>query len=76
MTFAEGAAGDRRDRTSVWQHHTLKRLRVVVVFFVCFLFGFFVLVFDEMLSWGSAPRLGGKNKSLLSWGFQFATVHS
>lgn len=59
ITFAEGTAGDRRDQTNGRQHHTLKRLRLLI-FFVLFC--------------GECPML--RRKSLLSWGFQFATVHS
>lgn len=60
ITFAEGAAGDRRDQTNGRQHHTLQWLRFFFFFFKCFC--------------GERPTL--RRKSLLSWGFQFATVHS
>lgn len=32
ITFAEGTAGDRRDQTNGRQHHTLKRLRLLIFF--------------------------------------------
>lgn len=36
ITFAEGAAGDRRDKTNRRQHHTLKRLRFIFFFLNAF----------------------------------------
>lgn len=47
------------------QHHTLQQLRCV--FLLCFYY------FISLLMW-EFPTL--RRKSLLSWGFQFATVHS
>lgn len=43
-TFAEGAAGDRRDQTKGWQHHALKRLRFVLFVLLCLFL---------MLLWGT-----------------------
>jgi len=38
MTFAEGAAGDRRDQTNGQQHHTLNRLRTLSFFYAFYAF--------------------------------------